>query len=223
MGSTPLKSRGDPSLSTPSSRTVGGAGRSQARTQALSQRVAFESGYWRLVIVVIVLALSSVACSDSSEADEGQSAISLDCANPIDILDAPPPGWTSVLDVIALPEDQILQRGRFDDQIGRWFSKFGLVIRADRTFTVSVAQASQANAVMSWNSGSGAPVASIDITSCSGVCQTDFQPNCPLGESGEWVVYPGGVWTIEPDCIALEIAVDGQTATARLPIGVQCT
>lgn len=176
-----------------------------------------------VLIPVVVLALSAVACSDSAAPDKDRSFRVFDCANPIDILDEPPDDWTPILDVIALPGDRVLQRGRFDDEIGRSFSKFGLVIRADRAFSLSVAEASQPNALMGWNTGSDVPVTSIDITGYSGVCETDSQPNCPLGETGEWVAYPGGVWTIDPARIAVEIAVDEQTTTVELPIGVACT
>jgi hypothetical protein len=146
-----------------------------------------------------------------------------DCANPIAILHEPPEGWLPVFDVIALPGEPILQRGRFDDELGRSFSKFGLVIRADQALTLIIAKVSRPNALMGWNDGLGSPVEAIEIAGCSGTCLTDYQPNCPLGESGNWVAYPGGVWTIDAACIEIEIETADQAATAELPIGVECT
>jgi hypothetical protein len=66
-------------------------------------------------------------------------------------------------------------------------------------------------------------VPSIEFSGSSGVCETDFQPNCPLGEAGQWVVYAGGVWTTDAACTGLEVVVDDQTVEARLPIGVECS
>ena len=73
---------------------------------------------------------------------------------------------------------------------------------------------------MGWNLGSNPPVVAIDIPGCSGICAGDDEPNCPLGESGNWIAYPGGVWTIDSACI--EIATDGETTLVELPIGLEC-
>lgn len=175
--------------------------------------------------LVLAVALTSIsgACSAVSTSDDDRSVRLFDCLNPIDISDGPPDGYTPILDVVALPSDRVLQRGRFDDKIGRTFSKFGLVLRADRAFTLNLAEASQPNALMGWGAAADPPVASLDFTGCSGVCRTDNQPNCPLGESGDWVVFPGGVWTVDPACIVLEVIVDGEIDAHRLPVGVECT
>lgn len=167
------------------------------------------------------MAFGAVACTGQAAVGDGESPRIFDCMGAIDILDAPPDRWSPVLDVIAVP-DEVLQRGRFDEEMGRRFSKFGLVIRADRAFVFSVAESSQPNVLMGWGTGAGLPVPSIEFTGCSGVCETDFQPNCPLGESGQWVVYAGGLWTTDAACIDVEVVADEQTATARLPVGVEC-
>lgn len=95
-------------------------------------------------------------------------------------------------------------------------------MRSDRAFSVTVAVKSQPNALIGWGTDSSTPATSIEVTGCAGLCETDWQPNCPLGASGEWVVYPGGVWTTEAACISIEIATDAETVTAQLPIGKQC-
>lgn len=87
---------------------------------------------------------------------------------------------------------------------------------------MSIAEASQPNALMGWNHGLAAPVLAIEIPGCSGTCGTEFQPSCPLGEAGEWIAYPGGMWTIEPACIEIQIATENRTTIAELPIGAEC-
>ncbi len=170
------------------------------------------------------LGVLGCAASNTEQSEHlASSALAFDCANPIDILDEPPNGWLAVGDVVALPGDRSLQRGRYDSELGRSFSKFGLVMRADRAFSVTVAVESQPNALIGWGTDSRTPATSIEVTGCAGLCETDWQPNCPLGASGEWVVYPGGVWTIEPACISIEIVTDAETVTAQLPIGKQCS
>ncbi|MGF1597930.1 MAG: hypothetical protein ACFCVK_13520 [Acidimicrobiales bacterium] len=169
-------------------------------------------------LAAAALAVVAKACSEATAPAE-ELAHQFDCANPIDILHEPPDGWPAVLDVIALPDDPVLERSRFDDDIGRSFSKFGLVIRAGVSFTLSIAESSQPNASRGWNQGSTAPVLAIEIPGCPCTCASDVQPNCPLGESGEWIGYPGGVWTIDPACTEIEIATGSRTTTAKLPIG----
>jgi len=167
-----------------------------------------------------MLVVVAAACSGSGPPVAESSQV-LDCSNPIDIVDGPPEGWSAVLDVIAVPDDLVLQRGRLDGEIGRSFSKIGLMIRADQALTLSIAEASQPNALMGWNASAN-PTATIEIDGCAGSCTTDWQPGCPLGESGEWLVYPGGVWTLDPACIEVEIAARGETAIVELAIGAQC-
>lgn len=176
-----------------------------------------------MFVAVVLLAVATAGCTWSPAPTAELSYQAFNCADPIDILDEPPDGWLPVLDVIALPDDSILEWGSLDDEVGRTFSKVGLVIRADEPLTMSIADASLPNAVMGWNDGSTAPGVAIEIPGCSGTCATDHQPNCPLGESGKWIVYPGGVWTIEPACVQIEIAAGKRSTTAELPIGVECS
>lgn len=171
---------------------------------------------------VVALLLIGSACSNAPATGAEQSFELFDCEGPIDILDQPPDGWSPILDVMAVPDDNDNTPGRFDAEVGRWFSKFGLVIRADQAFTINVADASQPNALMGWNRISNTPVAAIDIPGCPGVCETD-NLNCSPGETGEWIAYPGGFWTLEPACVSLEITSAEQTASHQLSTGAECT
>ncbi|NOX31634.1 MAG: hypothetical protein GXP35_16550 [Actinobacteria bacterium] len=185
-----------------------------------------QHGLPRALLVTLVAALGVIGCADS---DAGQpedltsSVAPFQCADPIDIMDKPPDGWIRVADAVALPAARSLQRGRYDDELGRSFSKFGLVMRADRAFSIRVAIESQPNALIGWGTDSREPATSISVSGCPGRCEVSWQPNCPLGALGEWVVYPGGIWTIEPACIKLEITVGAETVTTQLPIGEECT
>ncbi len=98
--------------------------------------------------MVAAVVLATVGCSRQAVVEEGESPRAFDCAGVIDILDEPPEDWSSVLDAVAFPDDDVLQRGRFDEELGRRFSKFGLVIRADQAFVLSVAESSQPNALI---------------------------------------------------------------------------
>lgn len=163
-----------------------------------------------ITTAMAVLAAGGVACSSPAGPDEEPVFSAFDCAGQIDALEAPPDDWSLVLDVIAFPADSLLQRGRFDDEIGRRFSKFGLVIRSDSPLTLRIADASSPNAVMGWGVGSSEPVAAIDIDGCS------------AARSEEWVVYAGGVWTVDPECIEIEVSTAGEQVSVGLPIGVAC-
>lgn len=176
----------------------------------------------RSILVVLTVLMVGASCSGTTDAPPEAAAV-FDCANPIEVLDAPPADWSTVLDVIALPDDPVLERGRLDEETGRRFTKFGLVIRADEALTVRMAATSPPDAVMGWGVGSGAPVPSIRIDGCSGRCPSGHQPACPFGDSADWVVYPGGIWTQEPACVEMAIEVGDDKAVTRLPIGIECS
>ena len=176
-----------------------------------------------LTIAVALFVVAFTACSspDGTASEEAThiSGATLPCTNPIDVLDAPPSDWTTFADVIALPLSTTHQRGRSDSELGRSFTKFGLVIRSDSVFSINIGEESKANALISWNNSTHA--LSLEVEDCPGVCEG--QPTCPGGATGEWVVFPGGVWTTEPACISIDIETGGETANARLPIGVECS
>lgn len=160
-------------------------------------------------MLAAIVVLAGAACSSGGAEDE-PAFTAFDCAGSIDALEAPPEAWSVVLDVIAFPADSPLQRGRFDDDLERQFSKFGLVIRSDASLTLRIADESSPNAIMGWGAGSSEPVAAIEIGGCSAAMEQ------------EWVVYAGGIWTIDPGCIEVEVSTTDEQATVALPIGVAC-
>lgn len=186
---------------------------------------------WRSVLVTAALSASAfVGCSfgaSSDEQAEENSSAALDCRDPIDILDVVPDGYEAVADVVALPNAEVLRRGpnQYESESGKQFSfsKMGLVVRSRATFRIEVADASRGGALLRWgNTGDSEPVASLEVDACAGRCLSAEQPGCPEGESGEWVVFPGGLWTLEPGCVSLEVVSAGETHELALPIGEAC-
>lgn len=165
---------------------------------------------WLMATAIAVFAAGGVACSSPGGSDDEPVLTAFDCAGQIDALEAPPDDWSVVLDVIAFPTDSPLQRGRFDDELGRRFSKFGLVIRSDAALTLRISDESSPNAIMGWGVGSSEPVAAIEIGGCLAAM------------SKEWVVYAGGIWTVDPGCIGVEVSTADEQTSVALPIGVAC-
>jgi hypothetical protein len=157
-----------------------------------------------------ILIAGATSCSRPAESNEELSFSTFDCWGPIDAVEAPPDDWSIVLDVIAFPENSPLQRGRFDDEIGRHFSKFGLVIRSGSPLQLRIGDTSYPNAVMGWGVGSSEPVGAIDIEGCQ------------ASRSEDWVVYAGGVWTVDPACVEIEVSTSNETLSVDLPIGIAC-
>ena len=163
-----------------------------------------------LARLVVVFVFVVAACSTEPLPDV--VAVGFDCAEPIDQLSEPPDGYAEVLDVVALPVLELHQQGQpQEDEVGvtRRFSKMGLVIRRDTPFTIRVTEDSRPNALISWsNTGQPGPVEGLAVPGCAGPVQ--------------WLVYPGGVWVVDPACVTLEVEVDGQVESVQLPIGERC-
>lgn len=88
------------------------------------ERVLLEHRVFRVLVLAAPTMLTVLSCSLADESRGAHLAISastFECANPIDVSDELPDGWYSVADVVALPGDRILQRGRFDSELGRSF------------------------------------------------------------------------------------------------------
>lgn len=184
-----------------------------------SARSSFVSG----LMVVALLGTALVSCSDADA--DGQAAGSralpplgapLNCDDPIDVVDSVPDEYSAFSDVVALPtgEDQ-LQRGRSgpdnDLESRRMFSKMGLLVRPGTTFQIHVGPASQGNALIHWgNAGTDDPVGSIAVETCA-------------GDSDTWIVFPGGVWTLDPACVDLLVITDSDQEQLQLPIAADCS
>lgn len=168
-------------------------------------------------VAATLLGISAVACT-STDADTNELpplGDSFNCDDPIDVLQQPPDGYATVADVVAFPvTGDRPQGGRVgpDNDAGsrRAFSKMGLLVRPATTFQIHVAPRSQRNALIQWgNVDANEPVSSIAVSSCP-------------GDRNDWLVYPGGVWTLEPACVELTILTAKATQTIRLAVGAPC-
>jgi len=172
----------------------------------------------RLAAATILVAAGS-ACSgtgDVSSSSLPPLSATFSCEAPIDVVGEPPASYSIIADVVALPgADDVLQRGRIgpDNDAGsrRAFSKMGLPVRPSTTFQIHVAPDRQPNTLIQWvNVGENEPVGSIAVDSCT-------------GDVDEWLVYPGGAWTLGPACVELIVLTAEATDEVRLPLGVACT
>lgn len=163
-----------------------------------------------IACLVILSVLAATGCSTEPLPDV--VSVGFDCTEPIDRLSEPPEGYTATLNVVALPVVELHQQGQSQqDEAGvtRRFSKMGLLIRSDTSFTLRVGEDSRPNAVISWsNTGQPGLVEGLEVDRCPGPDQ--------------WLVYPGGVWVVDPACVTLEVEADGEVESVALPIGERC-
>ncbi|KUL30031.1 hypothetical protein ADL15_26035 [Actinoplanes awajinensis subsp. mycoplanecinus] len=130
----------------------------------------------------------------------------MDCADPIDSLTAPPGGYATLLDAVALTARGPLQVSRSAE--GGYFAKTALLIRAGRTAEIVVPAG---RAAVEWgNTGAGPRTSDLRI------------PPCPRSGTGEWQVYPGGYHVTEPTCLPVEIHAAGRSVTLHVPVGAPC-
>ena len=171
---------------------------------------------WRFAAAA-ALVFSGAACAntDTEPAHLPPLGDSFNCDDPIDVMKELPASYVTVADVVALPgAGDVLQRGHAgpDDDAGsrRAFSKVGLLLRPATTFQIHVAPDSQRNALIQWgNVDANVPVGSIAVAACP-------------GDTNDWIVYPGGVWTLDPACVELVVLTAKGAETVRLPVGAPC-
>jgi hypothetical protein len=167
-------------------------------------------------VAALIVAAAACANTDGKPSALPPLGESFNCDHPIEVVAELPDSYVIVADVVALPGDGgMLQRGRVgpDNDAGsrRAFSKMGLLLRPGTTFQIHVAPDSQQNALFRWgNLGGNGPVGSIVVGSCP-------------GDTNDWLVYAGGVWTLEPACAELVVLTAETVETLRLPLGAPCT
>ena len=116
---------------------------------------------------------------------------------------------------VALPSEGLLPSGLL--QLGRMgsagselegfrFSKFGLLVRRDRSVSVEVI-GSPGKAVLEYVHPD-APARMVRV----GPCRSER----------EWVVFAGGVWVTEPGCVEVLAVSGNESVLVRLPVGAPC-
>lgn len=111
---------------------------------------------------------------------------------------------------VALPSGQ-LHLGRTGEAGSEFegfrFSKFGLLVRRDRTVSLEVVD-SPGEAVLEYVHPD-TPTRSISVGPCT-------------SELGEWAVFAGGAWVTEPGCVEVVVASGDEEVRVRLPVGQPC-
>jgi hypothetical protein len=173
---------------------------------------------------LVASALTLVCCvaCDSSEAASTLPA-PLPCSAIIDSSDEIPDGFeATVLDSVSFPTYELpagagARRGaEGTDLEGLTFSKFGLVVRAEREVAVEVADDGGARVALDWPP---TPAARVGGSLIVGPCRGS---DSPQATDAEWVVFAGGVWVSKPACVTLRVTSGGDSAAHRLGIGTRC-
>lgn len=165
-----------------------------------------------MILVLAVVVLLALSGPTASAAPSG--TVPVTCRSIIE------PGGGSytwrptrvVLGVVAVPPAYIPQTVRVGE--GRWpyWSKSGLVVRADSPpVLVRVAGTAWPRAAISW--GDGGPAGALRIASC------------PRSSSlGAWNPYAGGfLLRTRSACVPLEFRVGERTASVRFGVGRRCS
>lgn len=159
---------------------------------------------------LILLLACPFSCSGGPEATQSAFDAELTetillCDQVIDRLSELRPQDSIVGDIVAFPS-LTLQMGPQDLDFGQFFSKTGLIVRADTAFEILVPEGSTTR--VHWGNH-GEPVQRLIVPACGG---TDA-----------WVVFAGGFWVDEATCVELIVRrPDQEDAIAPISIGVPC-
>jgi hypothetical protein len=190
----------------------------------------------KLLLGLLMLLSGIVATTgcDRSEATPGKRAAldgadllpQLQCGNPIDILTELPPNYREIAGELGLPEANLMRRTIHSnaDAPGSMngFTKFGLIVRTNGEFSLRVSRASEGKALLQWgDADTVGPVPALSVMDCSSSCNAS-QPACKGTKEGDWLVFPGGVWTSESQCLEIVISTRDGEHVAKLPIGIAC-
>lgn len=151
----------------------------------------------------------------TNEGIENPVATRLDCADPIDEIEAPPESLQVIGGAIALQTSRTfstpLQLGRTvgTGSTALQFAKTGLVLRAGERVEIVVVPTSGRTALVWWgNTGNDQPAARF----MAGPCAT----------GAGWLVFPGGYWVSEPGCVSLVIRHEGIDEIVTVAVGAPC-
>ena len=172
-------------------------------------------------LVLVVAAALVAGCSGGKPAPGAvteAATVEVPCSQAIDAVDDIGPSYLahgSGGGFVALPSDGwspsgVLQLGRLgsegSDLEDFRFSKFGLLVRRDRSVSVEVI-GSPGKAVLEYVHPD-APARVVRVGPCS--------------SEREWVVFAGGVWVTEPRCVEVLAASGNESVLVRLPVGAPC-
>lgn len=94
---------------------------------------------------------------------------------------------------------------------GFHFQKMGLIMKAGAAFTLSVPTGMHKKMKIGFSNSGSMPANELVTSGCN-----SDQANA------NWLVYPGGFWLKEPQCVPLVITTDQESQTIYIPIGKTC-
>lgn len=126
-----------------------------------------------------------------------------------------------MLEAVSFPTDEQpfgVRRGAAGSETdGLTFTKFGLVVHANKEVLLEITDAGGADFALDWGiSGEPTVGGSITVGPCVG---SDSQSKV---DDAAWVVFAGGTWLSEPACVTYRVTSKDDSSTHRLGVGTAC-
>ena len=198
----------------------------------------FALGAVRVVGAALIVG-TALGCTggaaDHQAGDDQPRPRVVDCREAIGVVPEPGPGDTAHGadgGFIALPSGA-MQQGRsgpegsgFEDYR---FSKFGLLVRRQRQASLEIVKA-PGGAFLDYGQGEFGSVHALTAGPCDPLgpgCNVDLADRLVGGlscgdDSGEWVVWAGGIWVNEPGCVEVVVSSSDEEIPARLAVAASC-
>ena len=145
----------------------------------------------------------------------------LRCSAAIDSLVSPSTGYTVVLGVVAMPIALQTNASGQRDPAARLFAKSGLEIWAGAALEIVVPEQVADRFSMGWGSPAQR-TRHVVVQGCpEGACPGNYgSEGC--NRPSRWLVYAGGYWGRQVDCLPLEVVAGGRTQRVLIGFGAQC-
>ncbi|MEU4625367.1 hypothetical protein AB0G04_36025 [Actinoplanes sp. NPDC023801] len=137
------------------------------------------------------------------------------CTDTVDRVTGPGDGYRVVAGVVAVPgSDRMLEplEQSPGDGPARLFAEWELLVHTDTTVDLSLLSGWDGRAGINWGAADVEPATSVRVVSCGA------EPG-----AGRWVVFTGGTWVIEPDCVPIRITTATGETVVELSIGAPCS
>jgi hypothetical protein len=177
------------------------------------------------LMTALLLLIATAGCSDDPVIPDPPPSMAASgshrtgpiagCDDAIDRVAEPGDGYRMIGGVVAAPDsNRMLEPAEQTSGEGptRLFAKWGLLVHADATVDLSLLPGWEGRARLNWGGAGFEPATSVRIVSCG----TD-------PDAGRWVVFAGGVWVAEPDCVPIRISTATEQVIAEFSVGTPCS